>query len=249
MSFEEILLFLACAFIAEVIGTMAGFGAATILTPIAVLFMDIKSAIAIVACFHLFGNSSRVFLFRQSINKKIWLQFGLIAICFSVIGAFLSAYLPSAVIILAFGVFLLIYVGFSVFAAERIRLKPKPTTLLGGGVLSGFIAGLIGTGGAVRSACLMVFGLTKEAYIGTSASIALVVDAARIPVYVAGGFITSDKVPVLCSLIAVAFAGSWTGKRLVKKISTKVFHRFVLTMLGLMGIKLFMDGLNAILAR
>lgn len=37
------LLFLACAFAAEVIGTMAGFGAATILTPIAALFMDIKA--------------------------------------------------------------------------------------------------------------------------------------------------------------------------------------------------------------
>lgn len=249
MSLEESLLFLVCAFIAEVIGTMAGFGAATILTPIAMLFMDIKSAIAIVACFHLFGNTSRVFLFRQFINWKIWMQFGLIAICFSVIGAALSAHLPSNVIMLAFGAFLLLYVGFSVFAAERIRLNPKPTTLLGGGVLSGFIAGLIGTGGAVRSACLMVLGLAKESYIATSASIALVVDAARIPVYVAGGFITQDKVPVLCSLIVVAFAGSWTGKRLVKRISTKVFHRFVLIMLGLVGIKLFMDGLNAILAQ
>ena len=35
-------LFLVCAFVAEVIGTMAGFGAATVLTPIAALFMDIK---------------------------------------------------------------------------------------------------------------------------------------------------------------------------------------------------------------
>jgi len=61
MDLPDWALFLACAFGAEVIGTMAGFGAATILTPVAALFMDIKTAIAVVAAFHLFGNASRLY--------------------------------------------------------------------------------------------------------------------------------------------------------------------------------------------
>ncbi len=64
----EWLLFLAGALIAEVIGTMAGFGAATVLTPIAVLFMDVKTAIAVVACFHLFGNGSRLGFFGRLVH-------------------------------------------------------------------------------------------------------------------------------------------------------------------------------------
>lgn len=52
---EEILLFLS-AFVAEIIGTMAGFGSSTILLPLALFFVDFKIAIVLEAIFHLFGN-------------------------------------------------------------------------------------------------------------------------------------------------------------------------------------------------
>ena len=66
------MLLLVCAFGAEVVGTMAGFGAATILTPVAALFMDVKTAIAIVACFHLFGSGSRLVFFGRQINWRVY---------------------------------------------------------------------------------------------------------------------------------------------------------------------------------
>ncbi len=62
------------------------------------------------------------------------------------------------------------------------------------------------------------------------------------PVYLAGGFLPASLVPVLASLVAVAFAGAWTGQRLVRRISAPVFRRIVLTLLALMGLKLVADG-------
>jgi hypothetical protein len=38
------------------IGTMAGFGSSTIFLPLALFFVDFKTAIVLVAIFHLFGN-------------------------------------------------------------------------------------------------------------------------------------------------------------------------------------------------
>jgi uncharacterized membrane protein YfcA len=235
------LLFLAGAFVAEVIGTMAGFGAATILTPLAALFMDMKAAIAIVACFHLFGNASRIFFFGRHIKWKIWLQFGLTGIALSLLGAAATRQLPAPTITLLFGLFLLGYVAISL-AASRFTLSSTSATLIGGGAVSGFIAGLIGTGGAIRSACLLVFGLPKDAYIGTSAAIALVVDATRLPVYLAGGFIPARMFPVVVSLLVVAFFGAALGRRLVQRISTAAFRRFVMIMLLLMGCRMVVDG-------
>lgn len=52
---EEILFFLS-AFVAEIIGTMEGFGSSTIFLPLALFFVDFKTAIVLVAIFHLFGN-------------------------------------------------------------------------------------------------------------------------------------------------------------------------------------------------
>lgn len=235
-------LFLLAAFIAEVIGTTAGFGAATVLTPIAILFMDAKTAIAVVACFHLFGNASRLYFFWRSIRWAMWLQFGLTGILFSFIGAEVSARLPSPALVLLFGLFLLCYVAVSVLAPSRMQWPARPSLLVGGGVASGFIAGLLGTGGAIRSACLLAFGLPKEVYLGTSAAIALVVDSTRVPVYLASGFLPAAMVPVLASLVAVAFAGAWTGQRVVRRISPALFRRLVLALLALMGLKLVADG-------
>jgi uncharacterized membrane protein YfcA len=42
--------------IAEIIGTMAGFGLSTIFLPLDLLFVDFKTTIILVAIFHLFGN-------------------------------------------------------------------------------------------------------------------------------------------------------------------------------------------------
>jgi uncharacterized membrane protein YfcA len=240
-------LFLAGAFIAEIIGTMAGFGAATVLTPIAAWFMDIRTAIAVVAVFHLFGNASRLVFFGRHIRWRIWARFGLPGVLCGILGAAVASRLPSAAIALAFGAFLLIYVWLSVRAPSGRRLPDRPLVLTGGGILSGFIAGLLGTGGAIRSACLLVFGLPKEAYIGTSAAIALVVDATRLPVYLAGGFLPPQMAPVLAGLLAAAFSGAWVGQRLVRRVSAAVFRRVVLAMLALMGVKLLVDGWRGLL--
>jgi len=235
-------LFLVCAWAAEVIGTIAGFGAATILTPIAVLFMDVKTAIAIVACFHLFGNASRLTFFWRHIHRPTWAQFGLTGVLCSVAGAWLTASLPSDAVKGLFGVFLLIYVGLSSLVPSGLQVPATSWALLGGGVASGFVAGLIGTGGAIRSACLLAFGLPRDAYLGTSAAIALVVDATRLPVYLAERFIPWRMLPVVAGLILAAFMGAWVGQRLVRRVPPMAFRWLILGMLALMGLKLCVDA-------
>lgn len=233
---------LAWAFIAEVIGTMAGFGAATVLTPVAAFFMDIKAAIVVVAVFHLFGNASRLWFFGRHIERKTWALFGVTGVACSLLGAQTAARLPSSAIKAALGIFLVAYVGSSMMNIGRWRLPRRPSTLIGGGVFSGLIAGLIGTGGAIRSACLLVFNLPKEVYIGTSAAIALVVDATRVPVYLKEGLLPASMAGLVVSLVPVAFAGAALGQWLLRRVPPEQFRRFVLVMLALMGAKLIWDG-------
>ncbi len=230
------------AFGAEVIGTMAGFGAATVLTPIAAMFMDMKTAIAVVACFHLSGNASRLLFFGRHINWRVWAQFGVTGVIFSLLGAGVTTRLSSSTIKILFGLFLLLYVWWSSVREGSWTLPAAPVTLLGGGTASGFIAGLIGTGGAIRSACLLAFGYPKEVYIGTSAAIALIVDATRLPVYLTQRLIPAPLASVVGSLVVAAFLGAWVGQRLVQRISSNAFRRIVTTMLFFMGLKLLWDG-------
>ena len=62
-----------------------------------------------------------------------------------------------------------------------------------------------------------------------------------------GGFIPSRMVPVVVSLVAVAFLGAWVGQRLVRRLSVSVFRRIVMAMLTVAGIKLVMDGWHGLL--
>lgn len=244
----EWLLFLACAAAAEIIGAIAGFGAATVLTPLALLFMDAKSAVAVVAVFHVFGTASRLVFFGRHIDWRIWAQFSLTGIAASFAGAHVAARLSTGTMELLLGMFLLLYVAADTLLPGRLRLPATPATLAGGGLATGFVAGLIGTGGAIRSACLLAFGLPQAVYLGTSAALALTVDATRLPVYISEGLIPTHMIPVLWSLLPVAFAGAWLGQRLVRRISAAGFHRFVLAMLALMGMKLAWDGWRALAA-
>lgn len=238
MTLSQSLLFLLAAFGAEVIGTMAGFGAATVLTPVAAAFMDIKTAIALVAVFHLFGNTSRLVVFRGNVDWRTVLHFGLPGVALSVVGALVSDRLPSRTLTIVFGSFLMLYVLWSALF-PALTLKPSRPALWGGGVCSGFIAGLIGTGGAVRSACLIVLDLSKERYIATSAAIALAVDATRVPVYLAHGFLGGkDEWRLLLALLPVAFLGASCGRKAVSRMPAPLFRRFLLVFLFVVGFKM-----------
>lgn len=235
---------LAAAWAAEVMGTMAGFGAATVLTPVASYLLPMKTAVALVAVFHLFGNAWRLYFFRRQAQWPVVWRFGLPGVLSAFAGAQLAAWMPGHLVRAALGAFLLAYAASEALGWSARRLSRAPGTLLAGGVASGIVAGLIGTGGAIRSACLLVFGLPKEAYLATSAAIALAVDAARLPVYAAQGFFPGSSGRLLAALLAVAFLGAWTGQRLVRRLPPAVFRRFVLTLLAVMGAKLLLDGVR-----
>lgn len=67
--------FLFSALIAEIAGTISGFGSSSILLPVAHQFFDYKNAIIIVAIYHIFGNMSRLSLTYQHWDKRIFFLF------------------------------------------------------------------------------------------------------------------------------------------------------------------------------
>ena len=71
------IMLLIIGFSSEVIGTMAGFGSSTIYLPLASYFVDFRTALVLVAIFHLFGNVGRITFFRHGLDNRVLLVFGL----------------------------------------------------------------------------------------------------------------------------------------------------------------------------
>ncbi|NOR14571.1 MAG: TSUP family transporter, partial [Candidatus Aminicenantes bacterium] len=160
----EYAIFLIASFLAATGATLAGFGSSALLIPVAFSFYDLRTAIFLVACFHLFNNLFKIRLFWEKIDFKTFLYFGIPSICFSFGGAALIAILPLDVISKILAVFLIVYAIYSLFKPKLVIKKSLGTAVLGGS-LSGFFAGLIGLGGAIRSSFLVAFDLPKEVYV------------------------------------------------------------------------------------
>ena len=236
------ILFFFAAFASEVIGTMAGFGSSTIFLPLALLFVDFQTALVLVAFLHIFGNLGRIGFFRHGLDRDLIIKFGIPSVILTIIGALLVSHISQDVLKGLLGVFLIGYASYS-FWKENFSIPASTLNSVIGGSLSGFLAGLIGTGGALRGAFLTGFKLPKEKYIATAAAIALAVDLTRIPIYISEGFLKSEYYWYLPILFVVAFAGSFTGKGIVNKIPQKHFRRFVLIALFLIGVKFIFDWL------
>jgi len=149
----------------------------------------------------------------------------------------LVSYAPQNFLKFLLGIFLIAFVLFS-WKNPKFKIKQTATNSAIGGAVSGFVAGLIGTGGAIRAAVLNAFQLKKEVYISTAATIALAVDLTRIPIYFASGFLSEKFFADIFILIFVAIAGSFVGRKIVEKIPQKEFRGFVLAALALFGLKL-----------
>jgi uncharacterized protein len=240
----ETILFFISALIAEIIGTMAGFGSSTIFLPLALLFVDFKTAIILVAIFHLFGNLSRIIFFRQGFDKRIILQFGVPSIFFSLLGALMIGILPQPVLKLVLGIFL-ITTSVSFLIKPELKIPANTSTFIAGGSVTGFITALVGTGGALRATLLQGFNIEKIKYIATAATIALATDATRIPVYISQGFLTEQYFIYIPSLFGIAISGSFLGRRIVKRINQDLFRKIVLVAIILVSIKFIIDGLLA----
>lgn len=235
------IIFLVIGFLSEVVGTMAGFGSSTIYLPLASYFVDFKTALVLVAIFHLFGNIGRIAFFRRGLDKKVLLIFGLPSFAFSLVGATLVGDLSQTFLKLLLGIFL-ISLSVAFLVRPNLTFPANTKSLVLGGGVSGFIVGLIGTGGALRATFLTGLKIDKEKYIATAAVIALGTDATRIPSYLASGFLSEHRYYLIPILFGIALAGSYVGRKIVGRIDHAKFRKMVLIAVILASIKFIVDG-------
>ena len=120
--------------------------------------------------------------------------------------------------------------------ARDLKIKPTQLNSVIGGAFSGFIAGLIGTGGAIRGMTLAAFSLNKEVFIATSAIIDFGVDLSRGVVYFSNGYMHWHDLKYVGILILISFVGTYIGKRILEKISEEDFKKIVLFVILAIGV-------------
>lgn len=228
------LLFSLLTLLAEIAGTIGGFGSSVFFVPMASWFFDFKTVLAITGLLHVFSNSSKIALFWKGVDRRLLFWIGLPSALAVMPGAWLTARLQLVYAELVLGLFCMA-LSVAFLLRPEWRLPATPLAAAGGGALSGFLAGLIGTGGVIRATTMAAFGLEKATFVATSAAIDFAVDLLRVLVYLAQGYLQPKDYSVAPVLLLAAVAGSWLGKQVLDRFSQAGFRRWMLLLIFCIG--------------
>lgn len=203
---------MAVTLVAAALTVPAGFGLATMLTPVVLVWLPPHEAIAVVAIIHGAHNAWKLKLLQSSVDYGAVRRYGWALVVGAVIGALLHSYIPSEPLLLVVGLALVILPILSV--TERwtnFRLPESEDRV--GGFGSGFFGGLTGHQGALRAMFLQKRLPDKLSYAATASILALAVDLTRIPIYlVFEGRAILDEYMIIIALVLSAIAGVNLGK-------------------------------------
>ena len=228
-------LFFLIAFVSEVVGTVAGFGSSVFFVPLAGMLFGFHEVLALTSILHVFSNAAKLVFFRQHVQWRLLLLLGIPSIGLVIVAAYLSTRLEFKFTGLILGLFLIAFSLF-LFLKPAVRLSPNAFNAIAGGGIAGFLAGLIGTGGAIRGLVLAAFDLEKSVFVATSAAIDSGVDFSRMIVYLRSNYLAPGSYWYIPGLLAVAFAGSFVGKIALDKIDQQSFRKIVLALIFLIGL-------------
>ena len=206
------------ALIAGSIAAVTGFGIGRLLTPLLASQVGMKLAVAAVTIPHLAGSAQRLWILRRNVDRQVLLGFGITSAVGGLAGALAHARVSSNTLRITFGVILFV-AGVSELTGWIRRVRWGHGAGIIAGLLSGGLGGLVGNQGGIRTAAMLGFEVPKESFVATSAAIALFVDGARLPVYLAAqSHDIAALWPQLLALTVAVVVGTAVGARLLVRI-------------------------------
>lgn len=228
-------IFLFLALLAEIFGTIGGFGSSVFFVPIANFYFDFESVLGLTAIFHLSSNLSKIVLFKKGLDKRLLLNMGIPSVLFVLIGGLLTKAFNSIFLEVFLGLFLVI-LALLFLIKKELLIKSNRRNAIIGGSLSGFSAGLLGTGGAIRGLTMSAFNLEKSIFIATSAFIDFMIDFSRTFVYYYNGYIHKHDLIYVPFLFVIGMVGTTIGKKILGFIPQDKFKKISLSLILIIGI-------------
>jgi uncharacterized membrane protein YfcA len=239
-----VLLVAIVAVIAGAVAAVTGFGVGSLLTPAFALEAGTKVAVAATAIPHFVGTAQRYWKLRHHVNRRILAGFGIASAIGGLAGALLGTRFSSRGLAIVLGA-LLIVAGISEFTGwmERVRWGRRAAWIAG--AFSGVFGGLVGNQGGIRTAAMLGFDVPKESFVATATAIALFVDGARLPVYLATQWREIASIwPLVLTATGGVIVGTAFGTRMLGWVPRRIFRRLIAILLIVLGSYFMVAGGN-----
>ena len=220
-SFDVAILGIA-AFAASLVGSVAGSGGTAVLLPILVIYFGVRDAIPILTIANLSSNLGRVWFNWREIVVPVVVWFALGAIPLALAGAVLFVKTPNVILTRILGAFLLITVAWRRFGRGSLKIHWAGWFAPLGAVF-GLLAGLFEGVGPLMAPFFLAYGLVRGAYIGTDAMATVLMQVSKLAVFGQNHIIAQRILAFGLILVPFMLAGAFVGKKLVERISERIF--------------------------
>jgi uncharacterized membrane protein YfcA len=220
------------------VASVAGFGIGSLVTPALAVSLGTRLAVTLVAIPHLVATAYRLWLWRRDVDRGVLIVFGLASAVGGLIGALLHGWIAGPLLTVVLGA-LLVFAGVSELTGLARRVVLGGLLGTAAGALSGLFGGLVGNQGGIRAAALLRFDLSGRALVATSTATGVLVDLARVPVYVATGW--DDLVANATLMIALCgsvLVGTVLGAPLLRLLPEQAFRRVLAVLVIALGLLL-----------
>lgn len=239
MSFIAVILL---AVFSGVISGVVGTGSSILLIPALTYVFGAKEAVPIMALASVMGNLSRIYLWRHSIRFKPLFYYLLPGIPAVVLGANTLWIMPEKWLNIGMGMFFILMIPV-IHLLRKHQIKMKTYQVIIAGAVIGYLTGIVFSTGPLTIPIFSAYGLTLGPLLATEAAASFVIYLTKALTFsqlgAVNSFILICGVLVGCGLTV----GNYLGKKLVLKLTPKLFQWLLDAMLIFAGGSLLFNGI------
>lgn len=237
----QITLSIVIIFFAHTVKGLSGFGSGLIAMPLLAFMFPLTFIVPVLGLLSYGGTVTQSLHLRKQVAWRDMLPlipFSLLGISIAV---FLLVNVASEKLVLALGVFVLLYSVYSV-SPHSVKAGGRQWAVLAG-LGGGTVGALFGTGGPFYVVYLKMRQLDKNQFRATIAMIFLVDGGVRMASYALNGLFTAQVLWLVLTLVPVLFAGMYVGHHLHVKINQQRFNQMISLLLMISGAMLIIKSL------
>lgn len=229
--------------IAFLVSTVTGGGGAMLLLPILNVWMGPNITAPILNLGLSIGRPVRLVLFWKYIDWRMSFFYVLPAVSGVFFASLLFIELPKFWFHIVIGLFLVSTIFQYKFGRIKKSFKVEKWHFLPLGLIVGFLGTLTGSLGPVLNPFYINVGLDKESLIATKSANSFFVGLMQVASYFFIGIMNPEIRNYGIALGLGMAVGNWFGKKVLKKISSNLFHKMFLWMTVVSGVILIAKAL------
>jgi uncharacterized membrane protein YfcA len=212
----------------------AGIGGGLVLLSVMASFLPPVIVIPIHGVVQLGSNAGRAALLRGQIDRRILVPFALGSVLGIVVGAKLFVALPTPILQIILGVFVLACVWLP--KLETAHIPDRAFSVVG--IVGSFCTMFVGATGPFVASFITPERLPRHAVVATHAACMTVQHTLKVIAFGLLGFVVVPWLPLLAAMIGAGFLGTMLGKRLLDRLPHEVFAQAFKIILSVLALRL-----------